>query len=328
MPNSVTNIIDDKLLGLLQSGFPLTAEPYAEICLKIGATAQDVMRRIADLKASGIVREISPVLDARKLGYQSTLVAMEAGKDKLAPAEKVLSEHPGVSHAYERDHKFNIWFTLSLPQKASVDAELKKLSSLIGAEATFALPAIKVFKLRAKFGPDEDGQSEDDNGQIDTLSSKIELTAMERRVINALQKDLPLREDPFHQIAKGLDISVAVLLEHCHSLVRSGAIRRYGASINHYKIGYKANAMTCWKAPPDRVESVAAGITLLRQVSHCYERAVNPLWKYNLYVMIHGHSKTACLDIVDKIRSLSGIDDYAVLFSTHEFKKTRIKYLV
>jgi DNA-binding Lrp family transcriptional regulator len=328
MPNIAANTIDDKLLGLLQTGFPLTAEPYSDLGSKLGVTGEEVIRRITALKANGIVRQISPVLDARKLGYQSTLIAMKVGKWETGLAEKTLSGHPGVSHAYERDHEFNIWFTLSMPLSANIETELQKLSSSICAEAVFTLPAVRVFKLRTNFGPDEDNHIEDGMSQVNALSERVELSEIERKVINVIQEDLPLSSNPFRNTSKKLDISVDDFLGYCRSLLRRGVIRRYGASINHYKAGYRANAMTCWKVPHDIVETVAAGITSLRQVSHCYERETNSSWSYNLYVMIHGCSKTGCIDTVNKIRAGSGISDYAVLFSTREFKKTRIRYLV
>ncbi|MCX6006352.1 MAG: hypothetical protein NTZ34_03710, partial [Chloroflexi bacterium] len=253
MPNIAANSIDDKLLGLLQTGFPLTAEPYSDLGSKLGVAGDKVIRRIAVLKANGIVRQISPVLDARKLDYQSTLIAMKVSNAKIGLAEKTLSGHPGVSHAYERDHEFNIWFTLSMPLSINIETEMRKLSSRIGAEAAFTLPAVRVFKLRTNFGPDEDNHIEEGSGQIHALSERVELSETERKVINVLQEDLPLISNPFRNIAKKLDISVDDLLGYCRSLLLRGVIRRYGASINHYKAGYRANAMTCWKVPNDTV---------------------------------------------------------------------------
>jgi siroheme decarboxylase len=328
MSNVAASSIDNRLIGLLQTGFPLSIEPYADLGLTLGITGEEVIRRIAALKKSGIVREVSPVLDARKLGYQSTLIAMKVEQGKTGTAERTLSIHPGVSHAYERAHDFNIWFTLSMPLSIDVETELRALSSSIGARAAFALPAVRVFKLRTNFGPEENNQVEEGLGQSGALSEKVDLSETERKVINSIQEDLPLSSNPFQDMAKIVDISVDDLLDHCHFLLRRGVIRRYGASINHYKAGYRANAMTVWKVPDDRVEAIASGIVSFRQVSHCYQRATNPTWGYNLYVMIHGSSKAVCLDTVKKIQTGSGVGDHAVLFSTREFKKTRIKYLV
>lgn len=322
--------IDRKLLNILQSEFPLTSEPYADLGLQLGIEADEVLYRIGQLKSQGIIRQISPVLDARSLGYQTTLIAMRMAESRLGIAEKVIGEHPGVSHAYERDHHFNFWFTLAIPPGVDMESELEQLTGSIGAEAVFALPAIKLFKLRAYFDMDGDGQAATGTGAQpgEVLPREVELSPTDRAVINELQQDLPLIPRPFTAMATRLGINVADLLAQCQSLKQRGIIRRFGAAINHRQAGFKANAMTCWIAPADVVDIAGQKLASLREVSHCYERKTNPLWQYNLFAMIHGHSKEACREIADKVSRETGLTDYVRLFSTKEFKKTRVKYLV
>jgi siroheme decarboxylase len=317
-----------RLLGLLQTGFPLVREPYEDLGLRLDINSEEVIRRIHELKTLGIVRQIGPVIDARSLGYQSTLVAMKVPGEKINAAEQLLSGHPGISHGYERDHEFNIWITLSLPAGAGLNAELDRLSLQTGAERLFALPATKVFKLRTNFGPDEDIQMETAIGGGGALTKRVELSEADKRLVNELQQDLPLTPDPFRHLAEILDISVEDLLAQCISLKRRGVIRRYGASINHYRAGYKFNAMTCWKVPAGNVDALGIRLASLRQVSHCYERETNSYWPYNLFVMVHGKSKEACLEVVGKVSDETGFTERALLFSMKEFKKTRIKYPV
>ncbi len=324
------NGIDRKLLNILQSEFPLTSEPYADLGLQLGIGADEVLHRIGQLKSQGIIRQISPVLDARSLGYQTTLIAMRVAESRLDIAEKVIGEHPGVSHAYERDHHLNFWFTLAIPQGADIESELEQLTGSIGAEDAFTLPATKLFKLRAYFDMNEGGQAADDTGVQPggVLSREAQLSQTDRAVINELQQDLPLIPMPFTVMATRLGINVADLLGQCQSLKQRGIIRRFGAAINHRQAGFKANAMTCWVAPADVVDIAGQKLASLREVSHCYERKTNPLWQYNLFAMIHGHSKEACREIADKVSRETGLTDYVRLFSTREFKKTRVKYLV
>jgi len=42
--------------------------------------------------------------------------------------------------------------------------------------------------------------------------------------------------------------------------------------------------------------------------------------------MIHGRKLADCERIVGAIREAIGIDDFAVLYSTKEYKKTRVRY--
>ncbi|MFC1943230.1 Lrp/AsnC family transcriptional regulator [Chloroflexota bacterium] len=324
------NGIDRKLLNLLQAEFPLTREPYADLGLQLGIEVDEVLHLIGQLKAKGIIRQISPVLDARSLGYQTTLVAMRVADSQLDRAERLIGEHPGVSHGYERNHHFNLWFTLAIPPGADIESELEQLTSPIEAEAVFALPAIKLFKLRAYFDMDGDGQIASGTaaqpGKV--LPQEVKISETDRVVINELQQDLPLVPMPFTAMSARLGIDVEDLLVQCQLLKQRGIIRRFGAAINHRQAGFKANAMTCWMTPPKVVDIVGQKLASLREVSHCYERKTNPLWRYNLFAMTHGHSREACQEIADKVSRETGLMDYVLLFSTKEFKKTRVKYLV
>ena len=321
---------DRKLLSLLQTEFPLSREPYTALGLKLGIDGDEVILRIKQLRAKGIVREIGPVLDARRLGYQPTLVAMRVGTTELDEAEQLIIKHPGVSHGYERDHYFNLWFTLATPAGTDTESELEQLAGSIKSEAAFTLSAIKIFKLGAFFALDGDGQAK--VGTIaqpgKALSQEVELSRIDRLVINELQQDLPLIPQPFNSMAARLAMTLEDFITHCQSLKQRGIMRRFSASVNHRKAGFKANAMTCWVVPQDKVETVGQKLTSLREVSHCYERKTNPLWQYNIFAMIHGHTKEVCQEIASKVSNENELMDCILLFSTKEFKKVRVKYPV
>lgn len=331
--NSIdVDAIEPRLVGLLQVGFPLTREPYAALGLRLGISGDEVIRRIQQLKARGIVRQISPVLDGRTLGYQTTLVAMRVEESQLEQAERLIAEHPGVSHGYEREHYFNIWFTLAVPPGAEMDADLQRLSSTAGAEVAFALPAIKLFKIYAYFAIDGDTQSAAGTvahpGGI--LPEKVELSQTDRLIINELQQDLPLIQSPFSAMSSRLGMEVEDFLVRCQILKQSGIMRRYGAAINHKRAGFTANAMACWIAPDDKVNIAGQKLASIPEVSHCYERKTNPLWRYNLFAVIHGESREACHKIAYKVTQEIGLskNENVLLFSTREFKKARVKYVV
>ena len=90
------------------------------------------------------------------------------------------------------------------------------------------------------------------------------------------------------------------------------------------------NAMTCWAVPAEKIEATGQKLASLKQVSHCYERKTTPLWPYNLYAMMHAHTKEGCQSIADKLSSETGLDEtgLVLLFSTKEVKKTRVRYPV
>ena len=326
MSDSTHTSPENRLLGMLQSGFPLSRKPYDEMGARLGISGYHVIRGIADLRKKGIVRQISPVLDARKLGFHSTLIALKVDGSRIKSAEEYLIAHPGISHGYEREHAFNIWVTLSMPPRTDLQAEVMNISSNSHAQAVIALPAIKVFKLRTNFSQIEDTSEEEYSLSGNGLPGRARLSKADKQVINGLQHDLPLSADPFTPLARSMGMDVEEMLAYSRSLLRRGIIRRYGASINHRNAGYRANAMTCWDAPSGSVDEVGHLLASDRHVSHCYERAATGSWRYNLFAMVHSRDRATCLQIIEKMVSETGLTDHAVLFSVKEFKKTRILY--
>ncbi len=319
-----------KLIGLLQTDFPLSREPYAELGMRLGINHDEVIQRIKQLKKKKIVQQISPVLDARKLGHQPTLVAMRVTGDDLERIEQLIIAHPGVSHAYERDHYFNLWFTLTVCPGTHLERELEQLTSSVEVTAKITLPSVKIYKIGAYFTIDEDGREKVGTTVQpgNALPGKARLSKADRAIINELQQDLPLAHLPFSAMAARLGMTEDHLLAGCRSLKKHGIMRRYGAAVNHRNAGYKANAMTCWVAPKDKVDAAGGKLASLQQVSHCYERKTNSLWNYNLFAMIHERTREACREIAHTVSAETGLGDYVILFSTREVKKTRIKYLV
>jgi DNA-binding Lrp family transcriptional regulator len=321
--------IDRKLVGLLQAEVPLTKHPYADIASGLGINEEEVMMQISQLKKAGIIRQISPVLAPASLGYRTTLVAMKVAAGEMNKAAQLVMKHPGISHGYERDYYINLWFTLATSTSDEIEAELKRLAESIKAEVFFTLPAVRLFKLRAHFALDGNGQTKTiDNHNIQILQQEVRLSSMDRLVVNTLQQDLPLAPQPFAQMAEQLGMDEGKFLFRCRSLIKRGIMRRFSAAVNHRKAGFTANAMTCWTVPSEKIETAGRKLALLQTVSHCYERKTNPIWSHNLFAMIHGHTREACKEVADKVSAETSLTTPVMLFSTREFKKTRIKYLV
>jgi DNA-binding Lrp family transcriptional regulator len=322
------DISDRRLLNLMQVEFPLTSEPFGDLARRLGTTGDEIIQRIVRLKEMGIIRLIGPVIDSRRLGYHTTLVGMKVASTNLERAEQAISTHPGVSHGYEREHRFNVWFTLALPPASDVETELQVLTESTGCEIAFSLPALRMFKIGAYFDMEEHGQTASAAYQRSVHGSRVELSSTDGRIINELHQDLPLITSPFSAMAERAGMDTEQFLAGCRSLQERGIIRRFSASINHRNAGFTANAMSCWVVPMDKVENFGQKVALLRDVSHCYERETNQHWQYNLFAMIHGRSRERCQEIAEKVARETGLTDYALLYSIKEFKKTRVKYLV
>lgn len=149
-------------------------------------------------------------------------------------------------------------------------------------------------------------------------------SAREQAVLRLLRSDLPLSSRPFRIIAKKAGLEEDEVISIIKSLEGKGAIRRLGAVLGHRALGYTANALVLWAVPEEQVEEMGRLMASFPEITHCYHRQVPPGWSYNLFTMIHALNRDLCMEKIRRIARKIGSDDYQVLFSTHEFKKTGI----
>ncbi len=156
------------------------------------------------------------------------------------------------------------------------------------------------------------------------MHEKSNYKASDSRIIRCLHRGLALESRPFLTLAQELGTTEDELLEVIRSLITDGVIRRYGAVVRHERVGYSSNVLVAWEIPEERIDEFEAVIRDLTEVSHGYERVSYPEWRYNVYTMIHGHSKDECLGVVERISSAIKIKDYILLFTKRELKKRKL----
>ena len=152
------------------------------------------------------------------------------------------------------------------------------------------------------------------------------LTELEKKIIASIQGDIPVTMRPYRGISQKLGISEETLLENLQRLCDRGFIRRFGATLRHQRTGYTANAMAAWQVGENRIDEVGNKMASFRQVSHCYRRNPTDGWPYNLYTMIHANDKEACRQTAREMSQAAAVENYTLLFSRRELKKTSMAY--
>jgi len=328
---SELDAVDQRLLNEMQDRFPLVREPFSALAATVGTDERDVLARLAALRESGILRQVSPIFDTKALGYQSSLVAMRVPEERLDEAAAVVNAHPGVSHNYRRTHAFNMWFTVAVPPGSSLQAHVDALHRLAGAESTRLLPTLRLFKIGVTL--DMTGERPIDHRsdpqythEHREVAAQHALMPRDIEIIRAVQGDLALEHDPFAAPAAALGTTPDGLIAELEDLQRRGYLRRFAAILRHRKAGFGANGMAVWAVPESdilRMGQTMAGYTV---ISHCYQRPIYEDWKYNLFTMIHARKKGEVEEFVKQLSAEHGLDDYAVLYSTTEYKKVRLAY--
>lgn len=156
------------------------------------------------------------------------------------------------------------------------------------------------------------------------------LSELDNRIMAAIQEGLPLCEKPYAAIAERLGISETLLLERIQAAQDEGAIKRFGMVVRHHELGYRANAMVVWDIPDDQVEAIGRKLGGYDCITLCYRRPRRlPMWRYNLFTMIHGMDRDTVVASLDRIRHSAGLEHIPceILFSRRRFKQRGARYL-
>ena len=139
--------LDKALLNMMQSNFPINMYPYKTMADKLGVTEEEIITKIEALKEAGIIRRIGAVLDARRLGFFSTLCAARVPGDRIDEVAEIINMYDGVTHNYRRTHECNLWFTLTAPSQEASRLIMDELMQKTGVHIV-SMPALKTYKIK------------------------------------------------------------------------------------------------------------------------------------------------------------------------------------
>ena len=152
-------------------------------------------------------------------------------------------------------------------------------------------------------------------------------TEIEESILAYAGGNLTESATPYADIAEKAGTDEQTVIELLVRLKEEKIIRRFGATLRHQKAGYGANAMVAWRVDESRgPENIGWHMAQRPEISHCYLRRTYADWPYNLYTMIHGKGPEDCKNVVKELIVETGIEDYCILRSIKELKKTSMKY--
>jgi DNA-binding Lrp family transcriptional regulator len=282
-----------------------------------------------------IIRQISANFDTSSLGYDSALVAGKYKPERIEEGARIVSSYPSVSHNYQRNHDFNLWYTLAVPPDSclGLTETIRTIHELSGAETTHPLPSLRLFKIAVKFDL-VGARSTTEGGRLSTydesdraIASRYRISDRDRAVIRVLQQDLPVVTDPFADWAHQAGCTVDYLLSAAKRLLKPKQMRRFAAVLRHRSAGIRGNVMGVWQAPRREAEKCETMLAGFPEVIHCYLRWSYPDWPYNLFMMVHGKTRFEAIATIKRMARATEIKDRHALWSVQEFKKVRIRHL-
>ncbi|MDR3265225.1 MAG: hypothetical protein LBT15_04340 [Synergistaceae bacterium] len=317
--------LKERLAERLQAGISLTERPYRDIfgeADEAGCDEATVLRLTGEMIGDGLIRSFGAFADFERLGYGGFLCGLAVPEDRIDEVAALLSARREVTHAYLRAHEANLWYTALVK-----DAEKERFTDLprLCRCPFVVLTTRSRLKLSPTFRFSDSSEVPPDAG--DEISFEEYVPAKEDIALLALlQARFPLVPRPFDEAARKMGTTEGALLERLRALRRTGVLRRVGASLDHRRVGYGANALVAW----DAEDALAAGKSAARfpWVSHCYLREVrlNTLpfrWPYGLYTMLHARSREALAGRIQEMESALAPRSFVILPTVRELKKTR-----
>jgi len=294
--NPLTDPNIQELLDEIQEGIPLTENPFRSLGGSLGWTEKEVLSRLLELKEIGVLLRVGPILDTHNLGYASTLAAISSPFDEVKRLAERVGRWMTVTHCYERKHRFNLWFTLTMRSNEELDQTIERCREMGEAKQLRDLRTVKKYKVdsryplrRKRFSP---------------VPPRISAQPPQHNVLQLLAllaEGLELIPRPFKRPADSLGVTQEELLQQLSACMAAGYIRRISGVLSHRALGFRHHLL-CIKEPPiNGPDSLAEALQDHVEISHIYLREDKGQDHQVFCAMVHCRSEAHWLQLREKI---------------------------
>ncbi len=140
---------DRRIVNGLQEGFPLVPRPYAAVAERLGLAEDDLIERLARLRAEGAVTRFGPFYDAAAMGGAFCLCAIAVPEARFEAVADLVNARPEVAHNYARDHRLNMWFVLATETPEDIEATARAIERDTGL-AVLRFPKLEEYFIGFK----------------------------------------------------------------------------------------------------------------------------------------------------------------------------------
>ena len=127
------------------------------------------------------------------------------------------------------------------------------------------------------------------------------LSDFDKRLLDTFQRDFPLTPRPYAAIAERLGADEDDVLDALGRLRDAGAVSRVGAVVTPHCAG--ASTLAAIAVPPERLDEVAALVSVLPEINHNYERE----HEINLWFVVTAPDRTRIAEVLDDIEARTGL---------------------
>jgi len=136
----------------IQDNFPIEEDPYSKIAEDLKIDKEVLIERIKYLyKNKYIIKIIPKFTESYYSNHSRVLVGMRVDPSSIMDVAQVINGYDNISHNYERDHYFNIWFTVISEDLEEIKKIVDEISNHKGVIDYVVLPSKKLLKLDTEF---------------------------------------------------------------------------------------------------------------------------------------------------------------------------------
>jgi DNA-binding Lrp family transcriptional regulator len=120
----------------------------------LGVSYEELIARVQRLISEGVIRHFAPVLETDKVGLSArTLVLMKVPLERVDEVGAIVSRFESVTHNYERNHEYNLWFTLITSSREQLENSLQEILRAVGIPETdvLNLPVTRKHKIKVSY---------------------------------------------------------------------------------------------------------------------------------------------------------------------------------
>ncbi|MGB9905489.1 MAG: Lrp/AsnC family transcriptional regulator [Desulfotomaculales bacterium] len=97
------NKLDRALVRELQEGLPLVKRPFLAIARKLQITEEEVLAKIEEFLANGVIRRFGAAVRHQDLGFvANAMVVWRVPPERTREVGQIMASFPEVTHCYER----------------------------------------------------------------------------------------------------------------------------------------------------------------------------------------------------------------------------------
>lgn len=141
------------------------------------------------------------------------------------------------------------------------------------------------------------------------------MDAIDKKLLNILQKEFPLEEEPFRLIGERCGISEEETLARVQKLKERGIIRRIGAVFDGKKLG-RASTLCAARVPEDKIRSFVRMVNAKKCVTHNYRRG----HEYNVWFTATAANAEELKVLLADVKKRTGVTDILDLRAVRTFK--------